>query len=422
MSIPTSSKTRLDRAARGLALIFLALSAAYFSALILMAILGKPRLVTPIFRMSHPALRLLHGYLALCGWFLLRQGLHRPFKAWAADVARLLMLLASFLLSFFVGEFALRAHLRNSQGFGSLEDMQKIEQGQAIAKIKSKSPLIKVVKISANKKMVYEAKTNLKLPDFGHLRVWLNQEGMREDIDYPVERVPGKVRIAGIGDSGMWGWGVGQGQNYLAVLESNLNSRAQGTPYEVLNFAVPAYNTVQEVELFKTRGLKYKPDIVILGWCVNDTSPPCFLYTRREFNERNITYFGHWLFARQAYRTMTAPQVADRAYVRKNRLADPDELKEGYKAVAEALEELRQMRDHAGFHLLVFGPMEKEIVSICEQLGLSYYNTLAEIPADRYPKKEYAIHWMHPRDKGHAELAKYLQKALEDRGWITPAN
>ena len=43
----------------------------------------------------------------------------------------------------------------------------------------------------------------------------------------------------------MFGWGVGEGEPYLEIVERRLNERAQpGRRYEVLNFAAPGYNIV----------------------------------------------------------------------------------------------------------------------------------------------------------------------------------
>jgi hypothetical protein len=85
---------------------------------------------------------------------------------------------------------------------------------------------------------------------------------MREDRDYPEARRPGSVRILGIGDSGMYGWACEQDENYLAILETNLNRRGDGVFYEVLNTGVPGYNTQQEVQALKEKWARYKPDIV----------------------------------------------------------------------------------------------------------------------------------------------------------------
>ena len=44
------------------------------------------------------------------------------------------------------------------------------------------------------------------------------------------------------------------------------------TYLEVLNFGVPGYDTLQEVSLLEIRGLEYHPDLVVVGYCLNDVS------------------------------------------------------------------------------------------------------------------------------------------------------
>ena len=65
--------------------------------------------------------------------------------------------------------------------------------------------------------MVYELKPGLD-GRFQDQPLKTNSHGMR-DREYPREKPDGVVRIAGLGDSVMFGWGVGQGEAYLDVLE-----------------------------------------------------------------------------------------------------------------------------------------------------------------------------------------------------------
>lgn len=97
----------------------------------------------------------------------------------------------------------------------------------------------------------------------------INSEGFR-DHEYPIEKKNGTYRIAVIGDSFTFGMGVESEDSYPKKLESILNSRTAGMNYEVMNFGVISYNTFQEVKFLKDKALKYKPDIVIVGYLSND--------------------------------------------------------------------------------------------------------------------------------------------------------
>lgn len=98
--------------------------------------------------------------------------------------------------------------------------------------------------------------------------VRINADGLR-DRDYPVERT-GVRRIAVLGDSLTFGWGVREEDRFESLLERELSRRA---PTELINFGTGNYNTAQEVELFLAKGLKYKPDEVVVFWFINDAEP-----------------------------------------------------------------------------------------------------------------------------------------------------
>lgn len=355
--------------------------------------------------------------VALSLWYLTRNGLRRSRREWIESAGRLFLLGATLSISFLAAELFFRSHLRKSQGFNSIEHLRAVNKGEKIP-IRSNHALAMLIQVSQNKNLIFEHQRGVTVEDFGNFRVRLNNAGMRESVEYAREKKPGCIRILGIGDSGMWGWGVQQDQDYLAVLESNLNSRADGNTYEVLNLAVPAYNSAQEVEMLRDRGLIYDPDIVVLGWCDNDTSLPIFLYKHRKYDERDISYILTWLFAREKSAGLFMPSMCEKTEIRDKLLAPELADNRGWPGVRKAFSGLKQLRDEHGFKLLVFGAMTNEVVDICGEMGFDYYNTRAEIPKDRYPAKEYAIHWMHPRPKGHAALAGHLEDTLRKRGWL----
>ena len=99
-------------------------------------------------------------------------------------------------------------------------------------------------------------------------RKGINDLGYR-DLNHSIAKPRDVLRIIVIGDS------IAQGTRikddtaiFPRVLESEL--RRRGVPTEVQNFGVQGYNTQQEVETLRTKGLAYSPDIVILAYCLND--------------------------------------------------------------------------------------------------------------------------------------------------------
>lgn len=97
--------------------------------------------------------------------------------------------------------------------------------------------------------------------------VTINSHGMR-DREYSLEKPPDKYRVAVFGDSETFGIFLEIDEVYTEVLESRLAEA--GHRIEVLNFGVGGYDTVQEVALLESRGVAFDPDLVVLGYCMND--------------------------------------------------------------------------------------------------------------------------------------------------------
>ena len=115
---------------------------------------------------------------------------------------------------------------------------------------------------SSNLKLSQELKPNSK----GHLRgsyVKINSQGLR-DYEYLLQKPNNTFRIAVIGDSYTFGWGVNLPDTYPKILEKKLNQNFN-INYEVINFGVPGYNLVMYKEILEKKVLKYDPDLIIIG-------------------------------------------------------------------------------------------------------------------------------------------------------------
>lgn len=95
----------------------------------------------------------------------------------------------------------------------------------------------------------------------------INSRGLRGP-EFDVARRSGVLRLLFLGDSIVFGTGVESGQEVTARVKEML--ARQGVEAEVINSAVPSYNTQQEVAFLRTQGVRYKPDWVIVGMCWND--------------------------------------------------------------------------------------------------------------------------------------------------------
>ncbi len=105
--------------------------------------------------------------------------------------------------------------------------------------------------------------------------VKINTLGLR-DGEYSLEKDDNVLRILALGDSITFGWGVDIDDTYTKVLERTLNDRgAEESPirFEVINSGVGNYNSVMEAAYLSERGLMLEPDVVMLGYFLNDAEP-----------------------------------------------------------------------------------------------------------------------------------------------------
>jgi lysophospholipase L1-like esterase len=102
-----------------------------------------------------------------------------------------------------------------------------------------------------------------------HARRDFNALGFR-DREHAVEKPAGMFRIIALGDSVTEGYEIDESDMYTRKLQSLLDRH--GGRYEILNFGTSQYSTMQEVEVFKESGLMMGPDLVILGYVLNDAS------------------------------------------------------------------------------------------------------------------------------------------------------
>lgn len=90
-----------------------------------------------------------------------------------------------------------------------------------------------------------------------------NSKGIRGKNEY-YKKNPNKLRILVIGDSFTFGEGVSDNETYSYYLQQML----PGT--EVINFGIHGYGHDQMLIYLKEEGIKYNPDIVILGYLYGD--------------------------------------------------------------------------------------------------------------------------------------------------------
>lgn len=135
---------------------------------------------------------------------------------------------------------------------------------------------------SAIEGLSYESKPHYWYVECTYGRGWIrykhNSLGMR-DVERSFKKPSGAKRIVCIGDSIIYGVKVPFNDIVTRQLEKRINSTY---PFriEVLNCAVPSYGLKEYFFYLKNKGIKFNPDMVIVGLCLND-----YMSVRKE--ERN---------------------------------------------------------------------------------------------------------------------------------------
>jgi lysophospholipase L1-like esterase len=295
--------------------------------------------------------------------------------------------------------------------------------------------LPQLIRPSSNPKVIYELVPNQAV-QFCDQRVTVNALGFRGPAVAPV-KPPGTKRIVGLGDSLMFGWGVGDAEYYLALIAERLARQGTGPTVEVINSAVPGYNTVMEVETLKEKLLQFTPDVVIIEYVDNDLDLPNFLDTPLSPASVDHLFLHDFVVARLAGRVWDPTHRlagAPRDPFRDRRLeGNPDRVPAQYRALVgieayrAAMAELKALSVTRRFAVVVFSraPLPDDVAAVCSALGLPMVSAwpaieryLTEHGGGRYEESALALsaNDPHPSALGHRLMADVLFDYLERTG------
>jgi hypothetical protein len=301
-------------------------------------------------------------------------------------------------------------------------------------------PLRQIIRRSENPRIIYELIPNISVM-FQNKPLSINSHGFR-GLEYHGFQSEKTIRIVGLGDSFMFGWGVNYDESYLDLLSQYLNtSVTDGYRWEVINTAVPGYNTAMEVETLREKGLRYNPDLVIIGYVENDLDLPNFLWKAENYFSLKksfaIDFFSSRL--REQHRGFHDGLIAaplrgyEYPYLRFE--TDPSRVPEQYKdlvgidAYRSSMIELKSLSIKHNFQVVVFTHMyiPAPLKGITRDLGFSILEAGAVVNEflANHGMQEYLASPLtvsnvdpHPSALGHAILAEVLHSYLRDSGML----
>lgn len=130
---------------------------------------------------------------------------------------------------------------------------------------------------SANIKFTYDGNPRGYFSTGNQITHKTNSTGFRGN-EFSYDKPSRVFRIAFLGDSFTFGEGVKFDETYPEKTAQLLNQKC-GTRdrlFESYNFGVSSYNTAQELFLLKKVVLKTQPDMMVLGYALNDAEPGLF--------------------------------------------------------------------------------------------------------------------------------------------------
>lgn len=206
---------------------------------------------------------------------------------------------------------------------------------------------------------------------WGHL-VETNRFGYRER-DFETPKPAGVYRVMVLGDSFTWGQGLAVEERYTAIAEQLLNRSSTGMKFEVLNFGVPGASTTMERGILRKYIDAVQPDLVVVGFTLNDTQPKEQDYSvEREALDQSGGWIVRGLSHRMYYLGLpflatSLQQAFYTSFERSGKIPGWEtalqrtyvESSEEWQAFAGALEDIKWITDHRNLPPPVFAVLNQ---------------------------------------------------------------
>jgi len=180
---------------------------------------------------------------------------------------RIMLIVAAFAVSALVAELGLRAwyFIADVPIYRySGQTSEALELGWLERTRRSGSPMM----LSFDRyhpRLGWSLKPNLREHRFkDHPPVTSNAQGWRAGYDFEKTKRENTIRIAAIGDSFTFGEAVSDDETWPAALGAQIQAA------EVMNFGIHGYGTDQQLLVLEDYVLDYNPDVVVLGFFVED--------------------------------------------------------------------------------------------------------------------------------------------------------
>lgn len=275
-----------------------------------------------------------------------------------------------------------------------------------------------------------------------------NSLGYR-DYEYPQAKPRDVFRVIAIGDSFTQGHGVNFDDIYAKRLERYLHQHEDAGPvrFQVMQWGRPGSSTPHEVRKLRRQAPRFDPDLIVLGYCINDSEdesdrtgvtalrqrlfllPPEPTGGARGFLARHSG-----LYRLVAYRIRTAR--VNRGYLEYNR-AIYDDGYPGWQKTRAAILDLGAFSRESGIPVVVMifplfswdlderyplGDVHRKLREAIEEAGLRRLDLLpAYAGLDHFYLEAVPYKDPHPSNVAHEVAAEELYLYLKSEGLLPPA-
>ncbi len=267
----------------------------------------------------------------------------------------------------------------------------------------------------------------------GRVMYRLNNLGLR-GADIMLEKPEGVTRIVCLGDSFTFGEGVREEHTYPARLEAILSGRLSGERFQVINAGVQGYGTLEELYLYGLVCDPLRPDVVIIGFVLNDAADPG--ETIRLNDERTRAFEPSALgrvsaLWEQFERGREAGRI-DREYAASIRESFSSQR---WQDTETAFAGMRAYADERGFRLAMvvfplyvdldgeypFADLHALVAKACRDAGIAHLDLLDVFSGQ--PAQQFWVHPtdQHPNEIAHGMAAERLADFLLELGVINSA-
>lgn len=296
--------------------------------------------------------------------------------------------------------------------------------------------------------------TLLKSTNFASVEIHTNSSGFRGTREYAKDKPQGVIRIAALGDSFVFGFGVGDSDAFPALLESSNQSR------EVMNLGIPGYGMDQIFLSYREVARNYRPNIVLIGVFPEDfwrctrsfadsghIKPYFSLTPRGKLVLHNVPVPPPFTLTSNQYPTLLEPNALERILnpsvlyqlakkplikLAKNmRLIDPESSEEWLvgRAILEAL--IHEIRQDGAVPILVLMPphnwaqstrktsLERSLIRFADREKVGFINlkpSFNEAVAKDGLETYYIPGDWHWTPKGHRLAAQTIEDFFNRRG------